>query len=160
MQAGHLKQQLGELLAQQVQCVKALVALLEQEREALSVRDGPALLECAVEKDRKVATLGALERDCARLLSSAHFDPDVAGLNACIAWCDTDAQLYASRNELLDLLALCRHQNRLNGGILALKHQAVSRAMDMLSGHRPDDKLYGRHGRETNQSGGHSIAQV
>ena len=130
---------------------RALIALLDTEREALINHDAEALQNC----------VGTKNEVCQRIASSLA-SPGGKTLAQAIAGrspeeLDTD---HKRLETLVNLARSARDANLVNGKILHRSQQSLREILTILSG-KTLDGLYGQTGQQDAvQSGGHAIAEA
>lgn len=142
----------GELAASLEADFRALIALLDTEREALIKHDADALQNC----------VGPKNEVCQRIAASLA-SPEGKTLAQAIAGqppeeLDTD---HKSLVTLVNLARSARDANLVNGKILHRSQQSLREILTILSG-KTLDGLYGHTGQQNAaaQSGGHAIAEA
>lgn len=104
---------------------------LASEYEALRRRDTTSLEDAVQTKQRLVASLGALSAQCPPPAQDAEMSPEETA-----EW----AQIRA-------LLARCALANRTNGAAIDANRNFVTSLLDLLTGHRPGERVYDARGR-------------
>ncbi len=120
------------LLEQEVAALRAVLATLHAEREALDGRDSEALLAASNAKAEAVARAARLEQECRQ-----H-----AAANAGTQSRDVEALL----GDLKRLAAECRQQNEANGLLIRGQRRRVEGSLNVLRGGRAVADTYGRDG--------------
>jgi len=148
---------LAEVLQAELSRARRMLEVLRLEREALEGRDFSAVEKAAGEKVRIIAALEDLAERQTRLLHAAGITttgPDVrdalerAGLPHVLPIWD----------ELYDLLARCRQQNLVNGGVIEMSRRFAREVLAALHGTSPGSLLYGRCGETRHTGGGDPLA--
>ncbi|RUL76116.1 flagella synthesis protein FlgN [Dyella choica] len=116
-----------------------LIAVLDEEREALNVADAKALNRAGEAKQMLMRRLEQL---------------DVERLHLCSTSAEAAQQVEARWQELLKSLAVCRDQNQHNGALVGQRLTQVRRALAVLTGNATQERTYGQNGslREAHRS--------
>ena len=156
----YCRQRLNELLRAQYDCAGRLLNVLQAEAEALLSRDLDALEKLVNEKHQLMARFEQLDADTQRLLET-HSDAGRKDITACIDWCDDSGQLRRGWKALLDRIARCQQQNRVNGATLDSSRRHAQQALSVLRELAPAPDLYSATG-VTAQPGvaGRSLAKA
>ncbi|HKK14430.1 MAG TPA: flagellar protein FlgN [Gammaproteobacteria bacterium] len=135
---------LRALLDQEAACAAELLSALATERDALSGATPERLEEAAAAKAGHLARLEALETDRAALLRQCGEDPAQPGsMERLLARLDDPAGQLADRwREILDGVARCQSENRVNGAIAELSKRYVQNALNVLQGAPPEPETY------------------
>lgn len=121
-----------ELLAQEVEALRAVRATLDAEREALQLRAPDALLLASSAKAQAVAQAARLEQE-----RREHSAGNPAGQSL------ADHGLLT---ELKRLAVECRHQNEANGLLIRGQRRRIEGSLNVLRGGRATPDTYGRDG--------------
>ncbi len=127
---------LAEALAGQVEALRRLHRLLEEEYRILGERDPEPLLELARDKAESAERLAQLTAEGERLLAAAGLPPGRAGWQL---WIQALPAAHRPRLEglwadLVDGLEAVRRQNEVNGRTLELRRAATEQLLDALRG--------------------------
>lgn len=116
-----------------------LIAVLDEEREALNVADAKALNRAGEAKQMLMRRLEQL---------------DVERLHLCNTSGEAAQQVEPQWQELLKSLAVCRDRNQHNGALVGQRLAQVRRALAVLTGDDTQAGTYGQNGslRETHRS--------
>ncbi len=152
MDSRRLLEDLDDVLQQEAQAAHQLLAALRKEREALGSRDLDATGETAREKEELITLLESLAAQQNQLLARAGVDPGTRDLESALKSAGLGALLERWR-ALLDVLAQCRHQNLINGGVIEISRRFAQQVLDGLRGASPDSRLYGPDGDAKGESG-------
>ncbi len=152
MDSRHLLEDLDRVLEQETQTAEQLLAALYKEREALGKRDLDTTGETARKKDTLIIQLESLAARQNELLTRAGIDPGTRDLADALKSAGLGA-LLERWQALRDVLAQCRHQNLINGGVIEMSRRFAQQVLDGLRGASPDGKLYGPDGDAKSESG-------
>lgn len=157
----YCRQRLHELLRAQYDCAGRLLTVLQAEAEALLNRDVESLGKLVNEKHQLVARFEQLDADTQRLLDAHRDGGGCKDITGCIAWCDDSGQLLRGWKALLDRIARCQQQNRVNGATLDSSRRHAQQALSVLRELAPAPDLYSPAG-VTAQPGvaGRSLAKA
>ena len=109
----------------------ALLALLDEEREAITAHDGSALDVLVADKNQLCQEIAALLAEAPELTARQNVD-----------------ELEEDHKRLLELAQTARDSNLVNGKILHRSQQSVREILSILSG-KSLDGLYGQSGQQT-----------
>ena len=152
MDSRRLLEDLDDVLQQEAQAAHQLLAALHREREALGSRDLDATGETAREKEALITRLESLAARQNQLLARAGIDPGTRDLDSALKSAGLGA-LLERWQALLEVLAQCRHQNLINGGVIEISRRFAQQVLDGLRGASPDGRLYGPDGDAKGESG-------
>ena len=127
-----LPDQLPALLDTEVECLRRLLATLEQEYEALTSGDVEKLEKVTLAKNATMAEQVALAQQRGRIVAAAGFDNSNAGLETMVTQSVNPEPLNASLQALGELAQQCQHYNRENGRIIVQKQQQTQSALNIL----------------------------
>lgn len=147
-------------IGQDVSACRNLVALLEQEREALKSRD-LATLEDVIQN--KSANLLHLEQSAKQRSAwiAPHVKPNDTAENAWLALIGSHKpQIQQTWDELRNLLRECQEQNEINGKLLARNQQVFSRLLDIVRGKDESGPLYTAKGGRGAGTGAHKLGEA
>lgn len=147
-----LLEDLGDVLHQETEAAGQLLTALRKERNALGNRDLEATGETAREKESLIASLEILAARQNELLALAGIDPCTRDLDSALKSAGLGA-LLERWQALLDVLAQCRHQNLINGGVIEMSRRFAQRVLESLRRVSPDSQLYGPKGDAKGESG-------
>ena len=112
---------------QHIAQAEQLLAILKREHEALVHGDLPAIEGLVHEKQCAVLEMDALAR--------------------CLSPAAAAADTHPERTQRFTTIAgECRHQNEINGGMVAASLRHVQQVLSLLQGRTPGDELYSRAG--------------
>ena len=146
-------QQLSTILQSEISSSTAIAMLLKQEREALKASDVDKVSEITKQKQPFLLKLEQLARQREQLLTAVGFPSGKSGLEAFIAnQEETDAsRMTAHVVRLREVAKTCREFNQINGGIINVNRQYLTRALSILRGRDPETGAYGPGGEYTSQ---------
>lgn len=140
---------LPQVLASEADLVKRFVALLQQEKLALTAGATDALPALAEEKDSLAASLNEFSRQRNDYLATHGFAPDRQGMDAWCAKHPGQRDAISAWNLTLSLAAQAKELNNLNGQLVELRMQYNSQALEILRRRENTLDLYGPDGRST-----------
>jgi flagella synthesis protein FlgN len=108
-----------------------LIAVLDEEREALAVADAKALNRAGEAKQMLMRRLEQL---------------DTERLHLCKTSAEAAQQVETQWQELLKSLAVCRDRNQRNGTLVGQRLAQVRRALAVLTGDEAQAGTYGQNG--------------
>ena len=135
------------LLMQEIDCAQRLMALLDEERQALGGRDAQALEQVT---EAKRALLAETEQRVAAhegFLSARRLPAGRAGTERFLSGLPKDAAERSLWQRLQELAAACREANEVNGRVVALSRIRVQRTLELLHGQPDAGKTYGKAGQ-------------
>ena len=147
-----LLEDLSDVLQQETEAAGQLLTALRKERSALGERDLEATGEAAREKEALIVRLENLAARQNELLALAGIDPSTRDLDRALMSAGLRALLEPWQT-LLDVLAQCRHQNLINGGVIEMSRRFAQQVLEGLRGVSPDGQIYGPDGDAQGQSG-------
>ncbi len=135
--------------------------VLAAETEALTQRDVDALERLVGDKHDLMQSFEALELRKQQILDHVGFGDAARGIEACLDWCDDHGQLRRGWQLLLDRLAQCQNQNRINGATLDSSRRYAQQALSILRGESAPVSLYNPTGASTSgHDSGRSLAKA
>ncbi|NJN51458.1 MAG: flagellar protein FlgN [Gammaproteobacteria bacterium] len=146
--------QTANLLRGLIAHADALVAVLDQETQALIEGDLSAMAAAAAAKDALSQKLDSGQREL-----SAHLqDQSLAGAIAA-AGDVARAECEPLHNLLKARLADCRHRNAVNGKVVHRSRQSIAELARILSG-TDADPIYTANGKKRSVHDGHALAHA
>ena len=142
----HCQAQLKELLDEEIEGGRHLLAALEAERHALGAGDDVSLDETGTHKEAAFQRLLQLERERSDLCQALGYEDDPEGMEELIASCNPGPNLLDKWKQLVEVMQACRRANEVNGQVVNIKRQQVQRGLELLRGHVAQDSLYGPSG--------------
>lgn len=153
---------LARLLQEELAAVEALGQLLQREYEALKSRDLPSLEQIIHAKQTCSEQVQNLVAKRLHYLQEQGFSTNAPGLAAGVSGLTLAEQADVSRlgAELERVAAQVRHQNEINGAVIAASRNHVERALAILRGRDPLDFLYNQETHKIPGSGNRPIAKA
>lgn len=145
----HCRDQLLLLLTEELQYAIRLEALLTAEGDALTGRDIERVEGLVREKQTLLQAFEDLEVRRHEQVAAAGFSADRAGLEDCIAWCDSQGRLARLWSELMVHIRQCQQLNRRNGAVVDVSRRHVQQTLTLLRGQAPATALYSPAGSTT-----------
>ena len=151
MDPSQLREDLGKVLQEETETATQLLDALRRERDALGKRDLETTEQVAKEKDSLITCLESLASRQHDLLASAGVDLSQQNVGVALKALGLGS-LSKQWQGLLSVLADCRHQNLVNGGIIEISRRFAQQVLDTLHGASLDDQLYGPEGEAKRKS--------
>lgn len=145
---------LPRLLADELDALRAFVALLEQEQESLVAGQVDALLGLIEQKSVLATRLGDCSTRREAALGQMGLPAGRAGMEAWLASAPPAAESRQQWNELLPLAATARELNELNGKLIGTRLQHNQQALTALLGAAEQAMTYGPDGHTQLGGGG------
>jgi len=152
-----LHEALSQSLAASLARARRMREVLDLEGEALGRRDLPALEQAAMEKERLIGLLEGLAAQQDALLRQAGLDPGRPDLDVALERLG-HAECAAQSRELRAVLAECRHQNLVNGGVVETLRRFAHDVLDLMRGRACAPVTYSRRGAVRESGGGDPLA--
>ena len=152
-----MREALREVLAAELARAQRMLEVLRLERDALARRDLPAVEQAAAEKDRLIGLLEGLADQQASLLKGAGIDPAAPELDTVLERAHLP-ECAATWRELRAVLAECRQQNLVNGGVVDTLRRFARDVLGLMRGSPAGPGTYGRSGEVSNSGGGGPLA--
>lgn len=146
------------LIKGDIEAARALLQLIDDEFQALQVRDLAQLQKLL---DRKLPLLQQLERNGRErtvVLQQAGVSVDREGLVQ-LAQASANGELLARGDELATLLDQCQEANQRNGKVIRAGQASTGRLLDILRG-QDTPNLYDRRGGSTQSSRQRPLSQA
>lgn len=149
-----------QAMSAEAEAVQQFVDLLKLEQTSLSNGNTDNLPEFAEQKSKLAVHLNSLAAQRNASLAAQGFAADRAGIEA---WCATfpDEQHASSTwRTILSLAAEARELNRLNGELIQMRMQYITKALEALQSGNKSLDLYGPDGQSTTAGHGrinHSV---
>ena len=160
IQTSDARDQAIEILDSCVFHATQLRQCLEEEHDALAAQDIEALMSAIEDKGVCVRELQAFEAKRAALCSASGFPDGPTQMADFSAWCDDDALIERSWDELLGIAADCSSLNLANGAFISMRKQHLDAGIAVLRGIDPASPTYDRHGGARDGLGNRSIAEA
>lgn len=148
---------LADLLTRELELVRAFIASLTQEQEALKRGETDAVAAIALKKNQLIEQLNGVEKDRNTFLQQAGYPGDSNGMKSWLAANGNDRTAAEGWAKLMDLAAQARRINDLNGRLIAMRLQAANQALGILTEQSQRSSLYGRDGFTTPRTGSRII---
>lgn len=146
-------QHLHSILQAEHETASQLLALLRNERDALTESDTDVMNDVSAQKQPLVVSLEQLGRQREAVLQAAGFSSGKDGLEAFIE--NQTQQEISVLNRTLSALKkvakACQEHNQINGGIVNVNRQYLQKAMSILRGRDVNPSSYGPGGEYTSQ---------
>jgi len=147
------QQQFERILLDEEQQATGLVALLEQERDALARREVDNLLRVVAEKETSLTRLDGFASERASLLQQAGYSPDRDGFLAMLD-AEPSGRLRKLWQAVETLLKRCRQQNQINGKMLDISQIQARQLLALLLGRESgSNELYDQNGNASSSYG-------
>ncbi len=156
------RNQLNQVLTQQIQQVSSYVNYLGDIKTAISVNDTNELNEL-LERQQNPEHIENTQVQQAKILTAHGFESSDQGLNQCIADCDLNSQLKNHKNNLTEKLKELEKSLLINALLVQKSQHRVKQSIRLLSGHDPSGTAssYSKLGNiENHEESKHSLAQV
>lgn len=153
-------QELGSVLDREIDCLQALLQVLEAEREALLSGDVDAIEHATAAKNGALAAQG--EATLSRESATSRFSVDNTdeGMRQLIAGCENRERLDASLSRLRALAAQCRDGNRANGRLILQKQEHARGALNVIRQTGASTPIYSGQGKATAAAGTRSLGKA
>lgn len=146
--------ELAALTEQSSALVGKLLALLEQEKQALAQGDAPLLPGIGDQKTLIIGQINTIEEIRARLLGC---EPGAAVSKAMTAWLDKhpeQAEIAGNWKKLLDMAREARQLHEINSRLLGMQLRRTNEMLEALTHHASDaPALYDSDGQTAPSSG-------
>lgn len=152
--------ELKELFSAQYECAERLLAVLDDEREALSIGETDRLDEVTANKNRLLRQLEVLDQRQTHLLQSLPTGPTTRGLGQALHWCDEDGSVTQAYEEMAECVIRCQRANQRNGLLVQHRLGYVRRALNVLRQGHGDALVYGPDGRTGPVEGSRLLAET
>lgn len=152
-----------QLIREERRVVGDLVAVLEQEREALTARDVIAIENVTREKTLLLDTVERASAARTAWTREAGMDPAGDEFEAFIASPVVHArapELATAWEDLCSALRVAHRENLVNGRIISRSRQSLGQLLNILRGQVDTPRLYGRGGRPGQSGDGGEIARA
>jgi flagella synthesis protein FlgN len=148
---------LADLLARESDLVRAFIASLNSEQEALKQGEVDSLAAITRRKAELVEQLNAVERERDVLLRQAGHSGDRSGMDAWLARNPGNRAAADRWAKLMELAGEARQLNDINGRLITLRLQATNEALAALTQQSQRTALYGPDGQATPRTGSRII---
>jgi flagella synthesis protein FlgN len=146
-------EQITAILQAELKLTTQLAELLKFERAALKKSNHQILSEITEKKQPLAMQLEQLGRQRQSVLKSSGFPAGKAGLDAFITNQNEENRVKLSQTvlQLREKAKLCRDSNHVNGGVINVNRQHLTKALAVLRGRDLDTSAYGPGGEYTSQ---------
>lgn len=136
------QQLISALFEHEINTASALLDTLRQEHAALAGNDIPAIEQAVAGKQPLTSRLDMLIKQHEEILHATGYSTNPAGIESYIRDRDPHGvhRLNLTWEKLRALSAACRHQNQVNGAVIAINRLNVQRALSILRGHPPESE--------------------
>lgn len=138
-----------QVMSAEVVAIQQFVSLLKLEQTSLSNGNVDNLPEFAEQKSKFSIHLNSIAEQRNAALTAQGFAADRAGIEA---WCAKFPEEQSTKKAWLKILALAgeaRELNRLNGELIQMRLQYISKALEALQSGNKSLDLYGPDGQST-----------
>ena len=125
-----------------------LLTILDDERRALGAGDNDAMERTGADKQASLTRLEDLERRRANICREHGKAVEAKHMGDHTREADPTGQLADEWETLRSIMRQCQDANNINGHVLRLRRQHVARALAVLRGEDPGERLYGPHGED------------
>ncbi|MBS0580747.1 MAG: flagellar protein FlgN [Proteobacteria bacterium] len=140
------REHLAELVREELGLLGQLLAVLEQERQAIASTELGPLQRTTERRQQCVASLARTEEQRRSLCRLHGHTADAAGLAKLLKWCDPQRTLASVLRECHDLARKCRDLNELNAALVAAHLKRVDQRLRALRGRTDRSATYGPRG--------------
>jgi flagella synthesis protein FlgN len=148
-----------EVLTAELDRANRMLEVLRLEREALRTRDLGAMERAAAEKQHLIGQMESLAHRHESVLRAAGLGPSVLEDRAALARHGLQPA-GSAWDTLRGVLAQCRQQNLVNGGVIEMSQRFARDLLTTLRGGSPGTVLYGRSGRTHHSEEGETLASA
>ena len=152
------REQLSQLLTDEMAALTELTALLEAEHKLLADNDVSALERAMRERQSCVGRIVRLDEERRSLCRMLGHASDAQGLEQLLRWCDPRRTLGVRWQEHAGLARRCRELNDRNGALVSARLKRVQALLGVLIGGARDSATYGRGGSYQPVSTGRVVA--
>jgi flagellar biosynthesis/type III secretory pathway chaperone len=143
------------LLKQETSVLDELHELLLKENTALKERDSQLITSLADEKNTRLNQLGML--DTQRQL---YIDDETHHQEIYVDETSYSLKIRQLNNDIAEALKNCKHQNKVNGGIIELSQLFNTKILDIMNGDFDKQTTYSAEGKNKADTNQHSFARV
>jgi flagella synthesis protein FlgN len=154
-----LKQSLYDLINTDLVLTSELLKTLQLEREALKQREFDSVVAIVESKTQLLDQLDSNSRQRQSLLHQAGFTGNQRQIKQVIEQLN-DKNLQRDWNKLLDVVKQCKHENAVNGKMVARGRQTLGHLLNLLRGQVGTPQLYDESGSTTNSKSSNSCIKV
>ena len=146
MDPGVCREHLQKLLAEELNALTQLQALLDREHDLLVANDVDGLDAAGESRQVCVGELLRVEDERRSLCRMMNVPTDAQGLERLLRWCDPSNTMQRRFGECAERAARCRELNERNGALVTARLKKVEGMLDVLTGRANQPKVYGRQG--------------
>ena len=153
-------QQLASLLSREVDCLQALLSILNTEHNALLSGDVEAIEQITTKKNQALANqanTSLARQQFARQLTGSDSEQS---LRDYITTASNRPELEACHASLLALAKQCQDENRINGRLITQKQQQAQGALNILRQTDNNPTTYSGHGDTSSQQSGRTLGKA
>lgn len=146
MDPGVCHEHLTTLLREESELLAQLEDLLARESHVLETSDVQALETTTRARQERMGALARIEEQRRSLCALHGYSADRTGLEALMAWCDSEGKLLSRLRECAERAVRCRDLNDRNGIVVAARLKRVEGMLDALTGRPTRSDTYGPRG--------------
>lgn len=146
MDPGVCREHLTTLLREESELLAQLEDLLAKESHVLETSDVEALEATTRARQERMGALARIEEQRRSLCALHGYSADRTGLEALMAWCDSEGKLLSRLRECAERAVRCRDLNDRNGIVVAARLKRVEGMLDALTGRPTRSDTYGPRG--------------
>lgn len=154
-----LKARIEFLVQADLNACTELLALLQAEREALTERKLPELVEIIEAKAKTIDLLDAQAQERREILAGLQRPSEESEWQALVKEVDDEA-LNQSWEELREMLTECKRFNEVNGRMISRGKQTLGKLLTLLRGQNIATDLYNAQGESQGQYSSHTVVKV
>jgi flagella synthesis protein FlgN len=143
---GVCHEHLTTLLREESELLAQLEDLLARESHVLETSDVQALETTTRARQERMGALARIEEQRRSLCALHGYSADRTGLEALMAWCDSEGKLLSRLRECAERAVRCRDLNDRNGIVVAARLKRVEGMLDALTGRPTRSDTYGPRG--------------
>ncbi|WP_434458048.1 flagellar protein FlgN [Stutzerimonas urumqiensis] len=155
-----MQQALIKQLDEDIQLAQQLIALADEEFEALAQRDLQALEDLLARKQPLLALLGQHGKERTSLLTGNRLPASREGLVQLLKGSDDAEEVLSRADDLQALLERCRTANQRNGRLIGANQAVVEKMIGLLKGAPETPSLYDRKGGTTRSYSNKPLSQA
>ena len=146
MDPGVCREHLTTLLREESELLAQLEDLLTRESRVLATSDVQTLETTTRARQERMGALARIEEQRRSLCTAHGYSADRVGLDALIAWCDSEGKLLSRLRECAERAVRCRDLNDRNGIVVAARLKRVEGMLDALTGRPTRSDTYSPKG--------------
>lgn len=152
MDPGVCREHLTTLLREESELLAQLEELLARESRVLESSDIQTLEATTCARQERMGALARIEEQRRSLCAAHGFSADRVGLDALIAWCDSEGRLLSRLRVCAERAIRCRDLNDRNGIVVAARLKRVEGMLDALTGRPTRSDTYSPRGYTTSNT--------